>query len=189
MDAHLGQWLNLALRWGHVITGIAWIGTSFYFNWLNSRLAPPERPEPGVDGELWSVHGGGFYRVVKYAVAPARLPRTLHWFKWEAYATWLSGVALLVLIYYLDARVYLVNPERAGLTSGAAIAPGEGPAAAFRLDDVPGVAVEFRRAEGVKCARSWKIQPDVGADPDYPDVTPRDARALREWEAARAADG
>jgi len=73
------------------------------------------------------------------------------------------------------------------ITSGATVAPGEGPAAAFRLDDVPGVAVEFRRAEGIKCARSWKIQPDVGADPDYPDVTPRDARALREWDAARAA--
>jgi isoleucyl-tRNA synthetase len=70
------------------------------------------------------------------------------------------------------------------ITSGATVAPGEGPAAAFRLDDVPGVAVEFRRAEGVKCARSWKIQPDVGADPDYPDVTPRDAQALREWDAA-----
>src|SRR3989441_10296781 len=79
VSAHLEQWLNLALRWAHVITGVAWIGTSFYFNWLNSRLAPPppEQREPGVAGELWSVHGGGFYRVVKYAVAPTRLPPTL----------------------------------------------------------------------------------------------------------------
>jgi isoleucyl-tRNA synthetase len=75
------------------------------------------------------------------------------------------------------------------ITSGATVTSGEGPAAAFRLDDVPGIAVEFRLAQGIKCARSWKIQPDVGADPDYPDVTPRDARALREWDAARAAAG
>src|SRR2546426_9930750 len=80
MAAHALQWLNLALRWAHVITGVAWIGTSFYFNWLNSRIhpPPPERAEPGVAGELWSVHGGGFYRVVKYTVAPDRLPATLH---------------------------------------------------------------------------------------------------------------
>jgi len=103
VDTHLGEWLNLTLRWIHVITGVAWIGTSFYFNWLNSRTAPPppERAEPGVGGELWSVHGGGFYRMVKYTVAPERLPRTLHWFKWEAYATWVSGVSLLFVVYYL----------------------------------------------------------------------------------------
>ena len=115
---HALSWLNLALRWGHVITGIAWIGTSFYFNWLNSRIAPPAgRSEPGVAGELWSVHGGGFYRFVKYAVAPAQLPATLHWFKWEAYATWLTGVSLLALIYYLQAGAFLVAP-------GSALAPG-----------------------------------------------------------------
>jgi uncharacterized membrane protein len=111
VEAHLGQWLNLALRWSHVITGVAWIGTSFYFNWLNSRLAPPDdRSEPGVAGELWSVHGGGFYRVVKYTVAPPRLPGTLHWFKWEAYATWVTGFFLLVLIYYAGAASFLVEP-------------------------------------------------------------------------------
>ncbi len=128
MDTHLGQWLNLALRWGHVITGVAWIGTSFYFNWLNSRLAPPppERAEPGVAGELWSVHGGGFYRVVKYAVAPTRLPPTLHWFKWEAYATWLTGFALLVWIYYVGAAAYLVDPQVSRLGPRAAIAVGLG---------------------------------------------------------------
>jgi len=128
MDAYLGQWLNLALRWGHVITGIAWIGTSFYFNWLNSRLAPPppERSEPGVEGELWSVHGGGFYRVVKYAVAPEHLPRTLHWFKWEAYATWLTGFALLVLVYYLGAASFLVDAHGSRLGPRAAIAAGIG---------------------------------------------------------------
>src|SRR5437899_1904939 len=124
VDTHLGQWLNLALRWGHVITGVAWIGTSFYFNWLNSRLAPPppERAEPGVAGELWSVHGGGFYRVVKYAVAPTRLPPTLHWFKWEAYATWLTGFALLAWVNYVGAAAYLVDPQVSRLGPRAAIA-------------------------------------------------------------------
>jgi len=128
VDTHLGEWLNLTLRWIHVITGVAWIGTSFYFNWLNSRTAPPppERAEPGVGGELWSVHGGGFYRMVKYTVAPERLPRTLHWFKWEAYATWLSGVALLVLIYYFGAAAYLIDPGAARLGAGQAIAVGAG---------------------------------------------------------------
>src|SRR5207245_9444925 len=99
MEAHLAQWLNLALRWSHVITGIAWIGTSFYFNWLNSRLAPPERSEPGVAGELWSGHGGGCCRVVKYAVAPAPLRRTLHRFKWEASGTWITGGVLPALVH------------------------------------------------------------------------------------------
>ncbi|HEX9705266.1 MAG TPA: urate hydroxylase PuuD [Gemmatimonadales bacterium] len=119
MDAHLAGWLGLALRWGHVITGIAWIGTSFYFNWLNSRMALPSRAEAGVSGELWSVHGGGFYRVVKYSVAPERLPQTLHWFKWEAYFTWFTGFLLLVLIYYLQADAYLVRPGISGATAVA----------------------------------------------------------------------
>ncbi|HXF94470.1 MAG TPA: urate hydroxylase PuuD [Gemmatimonadales bacterium] len=126
MDAHLLQWLNLALRWGHLITGIAWIGTSFYFIWLNFRLAPPARPEAGVNGELWAVHGGGFYRVVRYAVAPERLPPTLHWFKWEAYATWVTGFALLGLIYYVQADAYLLPPARPLLSTGAAVAVGIG---------------------------------------------------------------
>src|SRR5213594_2535178 len=126
MGAHALQWLNLALRWAHVITGVTWIGTSFYFNWLNSRIHPPERAEPGVAGELWSVHGGGFYRVVKYTVAPVALPSMLHWFKWEAYATWLSGFVLLVLIYYLDAAAYLVDTQVSTLSPRAAIAAGVG---------------------------------------------------------------
>jgi len=120
------QWLNLALRWMHVITGIAWIGTSFYFNWLNSRLHTLEIPEPGIGGELWSVHGGGFYRVLKYTVAPSRLPPTLHWFMWEAYATWLSGFLLLALIYYAGARAYLLDPAVAALSPLAAVAIGLG---------------------------------------------------------------
>ncbi|MGH7673956.1 MAG: urate hydroxylase PuuD [Gemmatimonadales bacterium] len=124
MDPHAGQWLGLALRWLHVVAGISWIGTSFYFNWLNSSIRPPQPPEPGVAGELWSVHGGGFYRSVKYGVAPERLPATLHWFKWEAYVTWLSGIALLVLIYYFDAAAYLVDPRHAGVTTRPAVGIG-----------------------------------------------------------------
>jgi len=124
MDAHAGQWLGLALRWLHVVAGISWIGTSFYFNWLNGRIRPPQPPEPGIAGELWSVHGGGFYRSVTYGVAPDRLPETLHWFKWEAYVTWLSGIALLVLVYYLDATAYLIDPRNAGVTPGAAVGIG-----------------------------------------------------------------
>jgi uncharacterized membrane protein len=122
MDAHAGQWLGLALRWLHVVAGISWIGTSFYFNWLNSRIHPPQPPEPGIAGELWSVHGGGFYRSVKYGVAPERLPATLHWFKWEAYVTWLSGVALLVLVYYLDALAFLSAVVPPGTAVGIGVA-------------------------------------------------------------------
>ena len=111
LDPHFADWIDLGLRWLHVIAGVVWIGTSFYFVWLNNRLRPPAAPETGIDGELWSVHGGGFYRVLRYRVAPEKLPDTLHWFKWEAYTTWLSGFALLVLIYYLDAEVFLIDPQ------------------------------------------------------------------------------
>lgn len=104
------------------MAGAAWIGTSFYFNWLNHGLRPPGTPRPGVAGELWSVHGGGFYQVEKYAIAPDRLPSRLHWFKWEAYATWLSGLALLVLVYYLESG-YLLAPT-AGIGRGSAIGIG-----------------------------------------------------------------
>ena len=126
MSAHLEQWASLALRWIHVITGVAWIGTSFYFNWLNARIAPSPDTPPGVGGELWSVHGGGFYQVLKYTVAPDRLPATLHWFKWEAYATWMSGFSLLVLLYYVGAREYLLDPSIASIGAGTAIAIGLG---------------------------------------------------------------
>jgi uncharacterized membrane protein len=124
VDPHVEQWIQLVVRWAHVITGIAWIGTSFYFNWLNSRIHPPAAPEPGVGGELWSVHGGGFYRVVKYSVAPARLPDTLHWFRWEAYATWWTGFTLLWLIYYVGARTHLVDPGVARIPILAAVGIG-----------------------------------------------------------------
>jgi uncharacterized membrane protein len=119
------EWLQLYARWLHVLAGAAWIGTSFYFTWLNHSMRPPERDRPGVAGELWAVHGGGFYVVEKYSVAPERLPSTLHWFKWEAYTTWLAGFVLLVLVYYLD-EAFLLDPTRAtvGHSSGIAIGVG-----------------------------------------------------------------
>ncbi|GMR12187.1 MAG: urate hydroxylase PuuD [Gemmatimonadota bacterium] len=126
MDPNTTAWLNLTFRWIHVIAGVAWIGTSFYFNWLNHHLRPPETAREGVSGELWSVHGGAFYRVEKFAVAPKRLPKTLHWFKWEAYLTWITGIALLILIYYVGADLYLVDPSVSDIGAGAAIAIGVG---------------------------------------------------------------
>jgi uncharacterized membrane protein len=126
LDFHLQEWLDVGTRWIHVIAGISWIGTSFYFNWLNNRVRPPETPEPGVVAELWSVHGGEFYRVVKYEATPDRLPSTLHWFKWEAYATWISGASLLFIVYYLGPLGITVDPSKANLSRGALIAIGLG---------------------------------------------------------------
>ena len=124
IDPYLRDWLDLGLRMLHVIAAIAWIGTSFYFVLLDQSLRPPKRPEDseaGVGGELWEVHGGGFYHVQKYRVAPGELPEHLAWFKWEAYTTWLSGFGLLVVLYYLDAHSTLIDPTVADLTSGEAI--------------------------------------------------------------------
>jgi uncharacterized membrane protein len=125
MEAYLIEWLNLLGRWLHMITGIAWIGSSFYFVWLdNHLLAPRDAADDakGVGGELWSVHGGGFYHAQKYKNAPQALPETLHWFKWEAYSTWLSGMFLLVLVYWYGAEVYLIDPSVAELSAGTAVA-------------------------------------------------------------------
>ncbi|MBT8090670.1 MAG: urate hydroxylase PuuD [Gammaproteobacteria bacterium] len=124
MEAYLVDWLNLLVRWLHVIAGIAWIGASFYFVWLDNHLELPGEPgddAKGVGGELWSVHGGGFYHAQKYRVAPAAIPETLHWFKWEAYTTWLSGMAMLALIYWYGAEVYLINPTVADLSVAQAV--------------------------------------------------------------------
>ncbi len=120
------EWLSLCLRWVHIIAGAAWIGASFYFNWLNNNIREPEVPEDRVKGDLWSVHGGHFYRFVKYTVAPERLPKTLHWFKWESYTTWITGFALLIVVYYVDAKLYLVDPGVRELSPAAAIGVGVG---------------------------------------------------------------
>ena len=126
MEAYLLQWLELGARWLHVVAGAVWIGTSFYFNWLNHSLRPPRSARPGISGELESVHGGAFYRVDRFAGSPERLPERLHWFRWEAYATWLSGFALLILVYYLGSGGLLRDPVDPAIGQGAAIAVGIG---------------------------------------------------------------
>jgi uncharacterized membrane protein len=122
IDAYWQDWLELGFRWLHVIAGIVWIGTSFYFVALDNHLGRPRIEEEGVSGESWEIHGGGFYRISKYRVAPAELPEPLHWFKWEAYTTWLSGFGLLVVLYYWNADTYLVDESVADIPVAAAIA-------------------------------------------------------------------
>ena len=126
MFEHATDWIELVVRWVHIVTGVTWIGTSFYFNWLNNHVRPPETPEEGVAGDLWSVHGGHFYRVVKYRVAPEKLPKVLHWFKWEAYFTWISGACLLALVYYLNAETFMVDPMVRPLQPWVAVLIGIG---------------------------------------------------------------
>ena len=124
MEAYIVDWLNLLVRWLHFVAGVAWIGSSFYFIWLDDHLEAPVDPADdakGVGGEVWSVHGGGFYHAQKYRVAPQRLPARLHWFKWEAYTTWLSGIFLLALVYWYGAQVYLL-PGGGELSVTAAVA-------------------------------------------------------------------
>ena len=118
----LSEWLELAVRWLHVITAIAWIGSSFYFIALDLGLHRDRNLASGADGEEWQVHGGGFYHIQKYLVAPAQMPDHLVWFKWESYATWLSGFAMLALVYYLGAELYLIDPAVMELTQGQAVA-------------------------------------------------------------------
>jgi uncharacterized membrane protein len=122
MTAFLADWLNLLIRWAHLVVGIAWIGASFHFVWLDFSLRKRERMNKGVYGTSWMVHGGGFYHVEKYAVAPEQLPEDLHWFKWEAYLTWVTGMLLLVVQYYWDAPSYLIDPSVMALTPASAIA-------------------------------------------------------------------
>ena len=125
MDPYANEWLDFLARWLHVVAGIAWIGTSFYFIALDLKLLPPRERgavERGVGGEAWEVHGGGFYNVQKYRVAPPDLPERLLWFKWEAYTTWLSGFALLIVLYYVNADTYLIDKSVADLSQAEAIA-------------------------------------------------------------------
>ena len=129
MELDFAAWIGLALRWFHVMAGIMWIGASIYFVWLDLSLRPPARKEDreaGVGGELWAVHGGGFYHNRKYMVAPAELPADLHWFKWEAYLTFLSGFLLLCVVYYLNPKLYLIDETKLHLTPSHAILIGLG---------------------------------------------------------------
>jgi uncharacterized membrane protein len=118
--------LDLAARWVHVIAGIMWVGNSMLFNWLDRTLAPPSRPGHGLQGESWLLHSGGFYFVEKTQLVGQPLPRTLHWFKWQAYTTWISGAVLLVAVYYAGGRAALTDPAVRTLTHGAAVAIGIG---------------------------------------------------------------
>ena len=111
MESVFWEWLNFGVRWTHLIAGIAWIGGSFYFVHTDSSLKKRVGLPEGAGGETWQVHGGGFYDITKYLVAPARMPEDLTWFKWEAYATWLTGFALLAIIYYVSADLYLIDPN------------------------------------------------------------------------------
>ena len=124
MEAYLLDWLSLLLRWAHLVVGIAWIGASFYFIWLDNHLE--SSADPKLAGDLWAVHGGGFYHAEKFKGAPPQMPARLHWFKWEAYWTWITGFFLLVLIYYAGAEMYLIEPSVMPLSKGAAIAIGLG---------------------------------------------------------------
>jgi uncharacterized membrane protein len=126
MDPFVTDWLNLLLRWGHLIAGIAWIGTSFYFVALDFSLRKRDDLPAGVAGEAWEVHGGGFYHVQKYLSAPTELPKDLIWFKWEAYLTWVTGFLLLIVQYYLNAHSYLIDPAVLPLTTWQAIGTSVG---------------------------------------------------------------
>ena len=128
MDPYITEWLNLIIRFAHLIVGIAWIGASFYFVWLDNHLEkPPDwKAEKGISGDLWAIHGGGFYEVAKYKLAPPKIPTTLHWFKWEAYTTWITGFLLLSLMFYVGAESYLIDPRVQELTQWQAIGLGIG---------------------------------------------------------------
>lgn len=124
MNSYISEWLNLSLRWFHLVAGISWIGSSFYFMWLDKSLEPPKSPKDGVEGELWMCHSGGFYQVEKRLIGPGTMPEKLHWFKWEAAFTWLSGITLLAVVYYLSDSAYLIDPTKTNLNHAQASAIG-----------------------------------------------------------------
>ncbi|TDR20669.1 urate hydroxylase PuuD [Marinicella litoralis] len=126
MEAHIIEWLNLSVRWIHIITGIAWIGASFYFVFLENNLNRTENLRDELAGNLWAIHGGGFYYLEKYKHAPKTIPAHLHWFKWEAYFTWLSGFTLLAIVYYYNAKIYMLNPSVSSISAGQSIGLGIG---------------------------------------------------------------
>lgn len=120
-ESHLMEWLTLLVRWAHVVLGIAWIGASFYFIFLENSLNRTENLRDELAGNLWAIHGGGFYYLEKYKAAPKELPKTLHWFKYEAYFTWLTGIILLSLVYYFNSKAYMTDPSVSDIGSDTAI--------------------------------------------------------------------
>ncbi|HIF15110.1 MAG TPA: hypothetical protein EYQ86_07280 [Bacteroidetes bacterium] len=121
MQGHVMEWLNLIIRWAHVIFGIMWIGASFYFIFLENSLNRTDDVRDDLAGNLWAIHGGGFYFLEKYKIAPKVLPRSLHWFKYEAYFTWITGFLLLIVVYYMNAKVYMIDRDVADISEGVAI--------------------------------------------------------------------
>ena len=126
LESHITEWLDLLLRWAHIIAGIFWIGTSFYFNFLENSLNRTTHLRKGIAGNLWAIHGGGFYYLEKYKIAPKEIPKELHWFKYEAYFTWITGFALLWIVYYMNANALLIDPNVLDISPAAAIAIGIG---------------------------------------------------------------
>lgn len=126
MQGYAMEWLNLAVRWTHVIAGIMWIGASFYFIFLENNLNRTEGLRDELAGNLWAIHGGGFYYVEKFKVAPKEIPKHLHWFKYEAYFTWLSGFSLMFIVYYADAKAFMIDPTIAALSAPTSVGIGVG---------------------------------------------------------------
>ena len=126
IESHVMEWLNLVIRWAHVVLGIAWIGASFYFIFLENSLNRSTNLRDELAGNLWAIHGGGFYYVEKYKTAPSEIPAHLHWFKYEAYYTWLTGFILLFLVYYMNAKAFLIDPSVRQIEPGTAVAIGIG---------------------------------------------------------------
>ncbi|HNS11465.1 MAG TPA: urate hydroxylase PuuD [Bacteroidia bacterium] len=126
MGPHVLDWLHLVIRWAHVVFGIAWIGASFYFIFLENSLNRTEDLRDELAGNLWAIHGGGFYYIEKYKIAPGEIPKTLHWFKYEAYFTWLTGLILLLLVYYFNAKAYMLDPAVSGISANTSIIIGIG---------------------------------------------------------------
>jgi len=124
LEAHIIEWLNLSVRWIHMITGIAWIGASFYFNFLENSLNRTVNLREELAGNLWAVHGGGFYYLEKYKHSPKTIPKDLHWFKWEAYFTLLSGLTLLAVVYYYNASIYMIDPSVSSISASQSVAIG-----------------------------------------------------------------
>lgn len=124
MDPHVHEWLHLVLRWAHVLAGIMWIGDSFLFMWLDRTLAVPAPPRDGVAGELFLLHGGGYYQVERRLFQPGRMPVLLHWFRWESISTWATGFLLLLLVYYTGGGALLVDPDVSKISVGLARAIG-----------------------------------------------------------------
>ncbi|HHZ65921.1 MAG TPA: hypothetical protein EYN38_05245 [Flavobacteriales bacterium] len=121
MEGHAKEWMNLIVRWAHVVVGILWIGASFYFIFLENSLNRTKNLRDEIAGDLWAIHGGGFYFVEKYKLAPGKIPKELHWFKYEAYFTWITGFALLWIVYYMNASVAMVDPDVLDITPGHAV--------------------------------------------------------------------